>query len=106
MGQVTINSMVEYRLWGGELISPDIAGMFRWILGVREMTMYQVTYEIKRGNQQDIKTVLVGASNRFEAKSAVEISETVAGEWDTFWHVNCKGFYDGEVVLISSKGTV
>lgn len=36
MGPVPINSVVEYQLWGEELISPDIAGMFRWILGVRD----------------------------------------------------------------------
>ena len=70
------------------------------------MAMYQVTYEIKRGNQLDTKVVLVGAPNRFEAKRAVETNETVAGEWDAFWHVDCKSFYDGEVVLISSKGMV
>ena len=70
------------------------------------MAMYQVTYEIKRGNQQDVKTVLVGAPNRFEAKSAVETSETIDGEWNTLWHVDCKSFYGGEVVLISSKGMV
>ena len=70
------------------------------------MAMYQVTYEIKRGNQQDTKIVLVGAPNRFEAKSAVETSETIEGEWDAFWHVDCKSFYDGEVFLIASKGMV
>ena len=70
------------------------------------MAMYQVTYEIKRGNQLDTKVVLVGASNRFEAKSAVETNETIDGEWDTLWHVDCKAFYDGEVFLISSEGMV
>ena len=70
------------------------------------MAMYQVTYEIKRGFVQEIKTVLVGAPNRFEAKSAVETNETIDGEWDTLWHIDCKSFYDGEVVLISSKGMV
>lgn len=70
------------------------------------MAMYQVTYEIKRGNQLDTKVVLVCALNRFEAKSAVETSETIAGEWDTFWHVDCTSFCDGEVFLINSKGSV
>ncbi len=70
------------------------------------MAMYKVTYEIKRGNQLDTKVVLVGASNRFEAKSAVETNETIDGEWDTLWHVDCKSFYDGEVFLISSEGSV
>ena len=70
------------------------------------MAMYKVTYEIKRGSVQEIKTVLVGAPNRFEAKSAVETSETVEGEWDTLWHVDCESFYDGEVFLISSEGSV
>ena len=70
------------------------------------MAMYRVTYEIKRGFVQEIKTVLVGASNRFEAKSAVETNETIAGEWDAFWHIDCKSFYDGEVFLISSEGSV
>ena len=70
------------------------------------MAMYKVTYEIKRGSMQEVKTVLVGASNRFEAKSAVETSETIAGEWDTLWHIDCESFYDGEVFLISSKGSV
>ena len=70
------------------------------------MAMYQVTYEIKRGFVQDTKIVLVGAPNRFEAKSAVETSETVEGEWDTLWHMDCKAFYDGEVFLIASKGMV
>ena len=70
------------------------------------MAMYQVTYEIKRGSQQDIKTVLVGAPNRFEAKSAVETNETLAGEWDMFWHVDCTAFGVGEVFLIASKGSV
>lgn len=70
------------------------------------MAMYQVTYEIKRGNQQDVKTVLVGAPNRFEAKSAVETSEAIDGEYTTLWHMDCKAFQDGEVVLISSKGMV
>ena len=70
------------------------------------MAMYQVTYEIKRGSQQDVKIVLVCAPNRFEAKSAVETNETSTGEWDSFWHVDCKSFYDGEVFLIASKGMV
>ena len=70
------------------------------------MAMYQVTYEIKRGNQLDTKVVLVGAPNRFEAKSAVETSETIAGEWDSFWHIDCESFHDGEVFLIASSGTV
>ena len=70
------------------------------------MTMYQVTYEIKRGNQLDTKVILVGAPNRFEAKSAVETNETLAGEWDTLWHIDCESFYDGEVFLISSEGSV
>ena len=70
------------------------------------MAMYQVTYEIKRGNQLDTKVTLVCAPNRFEAKSAVEASEAIDGEWDTIWHVDCKSFYDGEVVLIASKGMV
>ena len=68
--------------------------------------MYQVTYEIRRGNQHDTITVLVGAPNRFEAKNAVETSETIEEKWDTFWHVDCKSFHDGEVVLISGKGMV
>lgn len=70
------------------------------------MAMYKVTYEIKRGNQLDTKVILVGASNWFEAKSAVETSETVAGEWDTLWHIDCESFYDGEVFLINSEGSV
>lgn len=70
------------------------------------MAMYQVTYEIKRGSVQEVKTVLISAPNRFEAKSAVEATETIDGEWDTIWHVDCKSFYDGEVVLIASKGIV
>ena len=70
------------------------------------MAMYQVTYEIKRGNQLDTKVILVGASNSFEAKSAVETNETIDGEWDTLWHIDCKSFYDGEVFLIASKGSV
>ena len=70
------------------------------------MAMYRVIYEIKRGNQQDVKIVLVGAPNRFEAMSAVETSEIVEGDWDVFWHIDCKSFYDGEVVLISSKGMI
>ena len=70
------------------------------------MAMYQVTYEIRRGSQQDVKVVLVGAPNRFEARSAVETSEATDGDFDAFWHIDCKSFYDGEVVLISSKGMV
>ena len=70
------------------------------------MAMYKVTYEIKRGNQLDTKVVLVGAPNRFEAKRAVETNETIDGEWDTLWHIDCESFYDGEVFLISSEGSV
>ncbi len=70
------------------------------------MAMYQVTYEIKRGFVQEIKVVLISAPNRFEAKSAVETNETIDGKWDAFWHMDCKAFYDGEVVLIASKGMV
>ena len=70
------------------------------------MAMYQVTYEIKRGNQLDTKVVLVCVPNRFEAKRAVEINETLVGEWDMFWHVDCTAFGVGEVFLINSKGSV
>lgn len=70
------------------------------------MAMYKVTYEIKRGFVQEIKVALISAPNRFEAKSAVETSETLDGKWDAFWHIDCKSFYDGEVFLINSKGSV